>query len=51
VLGHIPLEEERWRRFNDFYINSIRTMDRQVVTARQELDARDLTDRTMGEVN
>ena len=30
VLGHIPLEEERWRRFDDFYINSIRTMDLQI---------------------
>ena len=47
VLGHIPLEEERWRRFNDFYINSIRTMDRQVVTILQELDALNLADRTI----
>jgi arylsulfatase len=47
VLGHIPLEDERWRRFNDFYINSIRTMDRQVVTILQELDALGLTDRTI----
>ncbi len=30
VLGHIPLEEERWHRFSDFYLNSIRTMDLQV---------------------
>jgi arylsulfatase len=30
VLGHIPLEDERWKRFNDFYINCIRTVDQQV---------------------
>lgn len=47
VLGHIPLEEERWRRFDDFYINSLRSMDLQVVTLLQELDALRLTDRTI----
>ena len=47
VLGHIPLEEERWRRFDDFYINSIRTMDLQLANLLKELDALDLTDRTI----
>ena len=47
VLGHIPLEEERWRRFNDFYINSIRTMDIQIGNILQELDALGLADRTI----
>ena len=47
VLGHIPLEEDRWRRFNDFYINSIRTMDLQVVNVLNELDALGLSDRTI----
>jgi len=47
VLGHIPLEEERWRRFNDFYLNSIRTMDLQVTNLLNELDALGLTDRTI----
>jgi len=47
VLGHIPLEEERWRRFNDFYINSIRTMDLQIANLLQELDALGLADRTI----
>lgn len=30
VLGQVPLEQERWRRFNDFYINSLRSVDMQV---------------------
>ena len=47
VLGHIPLEEERWRRFNDFYINSIRTMDMQIANVLSELDALGLADRTI----
>jgi arylsulfatase A-like enzyme len=47
VLGHIPLEEERWRRFNDFYINSIRTMDLQIANILRELDALGLADRTI----
>ena len=47
VLGHIPLEEDRWRRFNDFYINSLRTMDLQIANLLQELDALGLADRTV----
>ena len=47
MLGHIPLEEERWRRFNDFYINSIRTMDLQIANILRELDALGLADRTI----
>jgi arylsulfatase len=47
VLGHIPLEEERWRRFDDFYINSIRTMDLQLANLFAELDALGLADRTI----
>jgi len=46
VLGHIPLEQERWRRFNDFYINSLRSVDMQVDNILRELDALRLTDRT-----
>jgi arylsulfatase len=47
VLGHIPLEEERWRRFDDFYINSLRTMDLQIMNVLNELDALNLADRTI----
>jgi arylsulfatase len=47
VLGHIPLEDDRWRRFNDFYINSIRSVDVQVLNVLNELDALGLADRTI----
>jgi arylsulfatase len=46
VLGQIPLEEERWKRFNDFYINCIRSVDLQVDSILSELDALRLTDST-----
>ncbi len=47
VLGHIPLEEARWRRFNDFYINSIRSVDIQLRSILAELDALGLAERTI----
>ncbi|MGD8832218.1 MAG: sulfatase-like hydrolase/transferase [Pseudomonadales bacterium] len=47
VLGHIPPEADRWRRFNDFYINSIRSVDRQLTSILTELDALGLTDDTI----
>lgn len=47
VLGHIPLEDARWRRFNDFYINSIRSVDVQMQTILNELDALGLSERTI----
>ncbi|QVL30710.1 sulfatase-like hydrolase/transferase [Telmatocola sphagniphila] len=47
VLGHIPLEEERWRRFNDFYLNSIRSVDIQLQNILNELDALGLAERTI----
>jgi arylsulfatase len=47
VLGHIPLEEARWRRFNDFYINSIRSVDIQLQNILAELDALGLAERTI----
>ena len=47
VLGHIPLEEERWRRFNDFYLNSIRSVDAQLQGILNELDALRLAERTI----
>jgi arylsulfatase len=47
VLGHIPLENARWRRFNDFYLNSIRSVDIQVGHILRELDALGLADRTI----
>jgi len=47
ILGHIPPEEERWRRFNNFYINSIRSVDRQVTAILDELDALGLAENTV----
>lgn len=47
VLGHIPLEDGRWRRFNDFYINSIRSVDIQLQNILSELDALGLSERTI----
>jgi arylsulfatase A-like enzyme len=47
VLGRIPPEEERWRRFNNFYINSLRSVDMQIEAILRELDALRLADRTI----
>jgi arylsulfatase len=47
VLGHIPPEEERWRRFHDYYINCTRSVDSQIDRMLQELDALGLTDNTV----
>ena len=47
VLGKIPLEEERWKRFDDFYLNSIRSMDIQLASLLTELDSLGLSDRTI----
>ncbi len=47
VLGHVPPEEERWRRFNNFYINSIRSVDAQLVAMLDELDALGMADNTI----
>jgi len=47
VLGHIPPEEERWRRFNNFYVNSIRSVDQQLTAILEELDSLGLTDDTV----
>ena len=47
ILGHIPLEPERWRRLNDFYLNSLRAVDIQMLAILKELDTLRLTDRTI----
>jgi arylsulfatase len=43
VLGEIPPEEDRWRCFNDFYINNLRAVDVQFANILQELDALNLS--------
>lgn len=47
TLGTITPEEERWQRFSDFYLNSIRSVDQQLEVLLGELDALRLTDGTI----
>lgn len=47
ILGHIPLERERWKRLNDFYLNSLRAVDLQMLAILKEMDTLRLTDRTI----
>lgn len=47
TLGNIPPEEARWNRFNDFYFNSLRSVDIQLVNLLDELDALGLSDNTI----
>ncbi|WP_428660233.1 sulfatase-like hydrolase/transferase [Reyranella sp.] len=47
ILGNIPLEDARWKRFNDYYINCIRNVDQQLEAVLAELDALGLADRTI----
>jgi len=47
VLGHVPPEAERWHRFNNFYINSIRAVDAQLTAMLDELDALGMADNTI----
>jgi arylsulfatase len=47
VLGSIPPEEDRWRRFNDYYVNCIRLVDLQMEALFAELEALGLADRTI----
>lgn len=46
VLGHIPREADRWRRFHDYYINCLRNVDNSLTALLGELDALGITDRT-----
>lgn len=47
LLGEIPLQEDRWRRFHDYYINCIRAVDAEVIKILNELDALNLDERTI----
>lgn len=47
VLGTIPPEEERWRRFNDYYINCTRAVDFELVRLFNELEALGMADNTI----
>lgn len=46
VLGHIPREPERWRRFHDYYVNCLRNVDASLAALLLELDQLRLADRT-----
>lgn len=46
VLGHIPPEADRWRRFHDYYVNCIRNVDNSLAALLAELDALRIADRT-----
>jgi arylsulfatase A-like enzyme len=46
-LGRIPLEPDRWRRFNDYYLNCTRAVDRQLNNMLTELEALGLSDNTI----
>jgi len=47
TLGRIPPEAARWQRFNDFYFNSLRSVDMQLARLLDELDALGLQDDTI----
>jgi hypothetical protein len=47
VLGAIPIEEERWRGFNNYYINCIRSVDLQLAAIFTELENLGLADNTI----
>ena len=47
TLGRVPLEEARWRRFTDYYINCVRAVDAQLAMILAEIEALGLADRTI----
>ncbi|MBS0520205.1 MAG: sulfatase-like hydrolase/transferase, partial [Proteobacteria bacterium] len=47
ILGHIPLEDVRWKRLNDYYVNCIRNVDQQIEALLAELSALDLAKDTI----
>lgn len=47
TLGHIPNEDARWRRFNDFYYNSLVSVDSQLNRLLDELDQLGLDQNTL----
>lgn len=47
IVGKIPDQIERWRRYQDYYFNCIRQSDQEIGSLLAELDALDLTKRTI----
>ncbi len=46
-LGRIPLKDENWHRFTNFYLNSMRSVDYHLNSILSELDNLGLTDNTV----
>lgn len=46
-LGHIPVKDENWNRFTNFYLNSIRSVDTQIFNILNELEALGLSENTI----
>jgi arylsulfatase len=47
TLGRIPMEDVRWHRFSDYYLNCIRAVDAQIASLLAEVDALRLGERTI----
>ncbi len=47
LLGHIPAETWRWQRFEDFYVNSLRSVDLKLARLLGELDLLGLSEKTI----
>lgn len=47
ILGNVPLEDARWKRFNDYYVNCLRNVDRSLEAVLGELDALNLSQSTI----
>jgi arylsulfatase len=38
LVGRVPNEDDRWRRLNDYYLNSVQSVDRHVLDILNELE-------------
>lgn len=47
IVGRIPDQQARWRRYQDYYFNCIRQSDGEIASLLAELDALDLTRQTI----
>ena len=47
ILGDVPMEDVRWKRFNDYYLNCIRNVDQSLEALLAELQALQLDQNTI----
>ncbi len=47
ILGNVPLEDARWKRFNDYYLNCLRNVDRSIEALLAELESLQLDQNTI----